>query len=148
MQRNASIISISTPNNSMKIFHAIALTGISIYSLMILVSPLQAQTPVTNPSPVAPTPPSNDWKDYSKTEAAFMQGCLGKLLATETAEQKQTKQKFCQCAFNSYKARYTPIVFTQINGLANKIGKDGVTLVNVMMSPDLKSCSTQTGFRP
>lgn len=134
----------------MKIFHAIALTGISVYSSIILASPLQAQTPskVTNPPTVAPAPPSNNWKDYPNIEGGFMQGCLGKSSATETVEQKQTKQNFCQCAFNSYKTRYTPLVFSQINGLANKIGKDGLTLVNVMMSSDLDRCSTQTGFRP
>lgn len=144
MQRNASIISISTPKTSMKIFNAIALTGISVYSSIILTSPLQAQTP----RPVAPSPPSNNWKDYPKTEEGFMQGCMGKLSVQETTSQRQTKQKFCQCAFSSYKARYTPLVFRQINGWANKIGKDGVTLVNVMMSPELEICSTQTGFRP
>jgi hypothetical protein len=119
----------------MKIFKAIALTTISAFSPILFTSNLQAQTPT-----------SNNWKDYARIETGFMQGCVGNTQSL-TAPQRQTKLSFCQCALNSYKTRYTPQVFMQMNALAVKLGKEGPVLVNVMMKPELDSCSNQTGFR-
>lgn len=119
----------------MKIYQAIALTTISALSSVLLTSNLQAQTPT-----------SNDWKDYARIETGFMQGCVGNT-QTLTAPQRQTKLSFCQCALNGYKSRYTPQLFMQMNALAIKLGKEGPVLVNVMMKPELDSCSSQTGFR-
>jgi hypothetical protein len=129
----------------MKILNAIAIAGISLSSLILAPVTAQSQTPTETPVPnTAAT--SNDWKDFANIETGFMQGCMGKQALP--AAQKKIKQDFCQCAFVSYKNRYSPQVFMQMNALAVKIGQDGPALVSVMMKPELDSCFERTGYRP
>lgn len=75
-----------------------------------------------------------------------MQGCIGQ--QNLQPAQRKIKQSFCQCAFNAYKTRYTPQIFSQINALAVQVGQDGPRLVNLMMKPELERCSTQTNYYP
>jgi hypothetical protein len=129
---------------------AIALSTVSIilFSLVLHSLTSQAQTRPqqprnhTNTNSTTPT----DWSKVPKTETEFMQGCVGQ--PNLPPEQKSIKQGFCQCAFNAYKTRYSPQVFSQINGLALKVGQDGPRLVNLMMKPELDRCSTQTNYHP
>jgi hypothetical protein len=133
----------------MKILNAIAITGISLSSIMVFGLQAQAQTPPTTPTqPQSPnqSPMSNDWKDFPAIEQGFMEGCVGKRLLS--AAQGKIKNDFCQCAFLSYKNRYSPQVFMQINNIAVKIGQDGPALVSLMMNPELGTCSSRTGFKP
>ena len=130
----------------MKILNAITITGISLSSLVL--SPLLtlAQTRTNTPAPANTAAISNDWKNFANIETGFMQGCMGTQVLP--AAQKKIKQDFCQCAFASYKNRYTPQVFIQMNALAVKIGQDGPALVSVMMKPELDFCFAKTGYRP
>lgn len=129
---------------------AIALSVVSLVLFSVALNSLisQAQTRPqqprnnTNTNPAIPT----DWSKIPKTETEFMQGCVGQ--QNLSAAQRNIKQDFCQCAFSAYKARYTPQLFSQINGLAIKVGQDGPRLVNLMMKPELDRCSTQTNYRP
>jgi hypothetical protein len=75
-----------------------------------------------------------------------MQGCVGQ--QNPQPNQSRIKQSFCQCAFNAYKSRYTPQLFSQINALALQVGQEGPRLVNLMMKPELDRCSAQTNYRP
>lgn len=129
----------------MKIFSTslklVAASVIAIYGISALASPSYSQTEKPASEPV-----SNDWKDYGNIEQGFMQGCIGKQLLP--AAKKKIKQEFCQCAFLSYKNRYAPQTFIQINTLAVDIGEKGPALVNLIMRPEMDVCITRTGFRP
>jgi hypothetical protein len=114
--------------------------GISICSFGLL-TPAQAQTTPTTPAPV-----SNDWKDYPNIEKSFIQGCMGKNTLTE--DQKKARQNFCQCIFTTYKTRYTPQVFGQVNTLATKIGANGPVLANLMLKPEIDICVSKSNLRP
>lgn len=132
--------------------NAISLSVLSIFSLILTTLPSPAQTRPqqrrnntninnnTNPTVV------NDWSKNAKTEAEFMQGCVGQ--QSLSPAQRKAKENFCKCAFNAYKARYTPQMFFQINGLASQVGQDGPRLVNLMMKPELDRCSAQTNYFP
>jgi hypothetical protein len=123
----------------------IATSAIAICSMSMIATTSYAQSPATN-QPATTAPISNDWKDYGNIEQGFMQGCMGtRLLPTA---QRKVKQEFCQCAFLSYKNRYAPQTFMQMNALAVEIGDKGPALVNLMMSPEMDVCMTRTGFRP
>ncbi len=104
-----------------------------------------AQTPDTQATE-AQAPISENWVDFPEIEAGFMEGCVG----TETlaAGQATTKQSYCQCAFEAYSGRFSPQQFLQINALANRAEEDGPLLVNLMMAPELESCSATTGYQP
>jgi hypothetical protein len=128
----------------MKILNAIAISGISLSSVMLVTLSAQAQAQPTTPP--NQTPVSNDWKDFGVIEQGFMQGCVGKQLLP--AAQGKIKKDFCQCAFLGYRNRYSPQVFMQMNNLAVKIGQDGPTLVSLMMKPELDTCIERTGFKP
>jgi len=133
----------------MKIFSSplklIAASAIATCAIGVMAAPSHSQTEPA-PAPAGTTPVSNDWKDYGNIEQGFMQGCMGKLLLP--AAQKKIKQEFCQCAFLSYKNRYAPQTFMQMNALAVEIGDKGPALVNLMMRPEMDVCMTRTGFRP
>ncbi|MEH1767384.1 hypothetical protein [Nostoc sp.] len=124
--------------------NAIALSVLSIFSLLLTSLPTTAQNrppqPRTNPVRV------NDWSQTPNTEKEFMQGCVGQ--QNLQPNQRTTKQSFCQCALNAYKTRYNPQLFSQINALATQVGQDGPRLVNLMMKPELDRCSAQTNYRP
>lgn len=130
---------------TMKIFPSprklIAAIAIATCATAVTAAPSHSQT---EPAPTAPL--SNDWKDYANIEQGFMQGCIGKQLLPSA--QKKIRQEFCQCAFLSYKNRYAPQTFMQMNALAIDIGEKGPALVNLMMRPEIDVCTTRTGFRP
>ncbi|MEB3338004.1 MAG: hypothetical protein VKJ46_11105 [Leptolyngbyaceae bacterium] len=128
----------------MKLLRAIA-PILSAFPLLLAVAPSQAQTQPARPSNITPTSQAT-WAQFPVIEAEFKQGCVGQ--QPIPADRLRVKQNFCQCAFNAYKARYTPQLFTQINNLAGQAGQVGPTLVNVMMKPELDRCIAQTGFRP
>ena len=118
-----------------------------IMASAIATSAISAIASPSYSQPTEPEPPiSNDWKDYGNIEQGFMQGCMGKQLLP--AAQKKIKQEFCQCAFLSYKNRYAPQTFMQMNALAIDIGEKGPALVNLMMRPEMDVCITRTGYRP
>ena len=127
-------------------FNAIALSVLSLSSLLLTSFPSQAQNrpsqPRNNTSPAV----ANDWSQSPNTEKEFLQGCMGQ--QNLQPAQRRSKQNFCQCAFNAYKTRYTPQIFSQINALAVQVGQDGPRLVNLMMKPELDRCSAQTNYRP
>jgi hypothetical protein len=131
----------------MKFSSTIALAFISLCSWVVIPS-AQAQTPVIDPNkaPLTPAATSNNWKDFPDIGTGFMQGCIGEQVLP--AAQKKIRQNFCQCAFTSYKNRYTPKVFMQMNSLAVQIGPNGPLLVSLMMKPEVDRCSVQTGYRP
>jgi hypothetical protein len=122
----------------------IVLSAIALPTFTLTLS-TQAQTPETTPStPVAPV--STDWKDFANIEQGFMQGCMGKQLLPNA--QRTIKQNFCKCAFTSYKNRYNPQLFMQINNVAVNVGDNGPALVNLMMKPEMDTCMAETGFKP
>jgi hypothetical protein len=131
----------------MKIFQSplklIAASAIATCAMGMIATPSHSQT---QPAPAPTAPLSNDWKDYGNIEQGFMQGCIGKQLLP--AAQKKVRQEFCQCALLSYKNRYAPQSFMQMNALANELGDKGPALVNLMMRPEMDVCFTRTGFRP
>ena len=134
-------------------FHVMKLSTISLSTLsliyLILSSfPSQAQTRNQQPGNNTNTNLTaiKDWSKTPKTEAEFMQGCVGQ--QNLQPAQRKNKESFCKCAFNAYKTRYTPQMFFQINSLAVQVGKDGPRLVNLMMKPELSRCSAQTNYFP
>jgi hypothetical protein len=90
------------------------------------------------------TPEEQQWEDVPQIQEGFMKGCVG----TETLDEAAatTKQNYCQCAFESYSGRYSPLQFQQIEAVASRLGEEGPLLVSVMMAPELDGCSTTTGF--
>jgi hypothetical protein len=133
--------------NVMKL-NVIALSALSLFSLLLTSLPSQAQTRSQQPRTTTDTnlTTANDWSKSPNTEKEFMQGCIGQ--QNLQPAQRKIKQSFCQCAFNAYKTRYTPQIFSQINALAVQVGQDGPRLVNLMMKPELERCSTQTNYYP
>ncbi|MDX2256669.1 MAG: hypothetical protein NW214_14240 [Pseudanabaenaceae cyanobacterium bins.39] len=133
-------------NSVSKLFtnSVLVLSAIALPSLVISL-PTQAQN--AEPTPNTPAAPvSTDWKDFSNIEQGFMQGCMGRQLLPNA--QRTVKQNFCKCAFESYKKRYNPQVFMQINSVAVNIGDKGPALVNLMMKPEMDACMAETGFKP
>jgi hypothetical protein len=120
--------------------------GFTFASLGLFANPLFAN-PLDSNSQAELTEISNneDWAGFPEIKDGFMQGCVG----TESlaAEQATTKQNYCQCAFESYSGRFSPQEFLQINTLVSRIGEDGPLMVNLMMSPELGSCSDKTGYQ-
>ncbi|MEA5569029.1 hypothetical protein [Anabaena sp. UHCC 0399] len=121
-----------------------ALSILSIVPVLLTSASSTAQNRTPQP-PTNPPAPTN-WSQVPNTEKEFMQGCVGQ--QNLQPNQRRIKQNFCQCAFNAYKARYTPQLFSQINVLAVQVGQDGPRLVNLMMKPELDRCSAQTNYRP
>lgn len=85
------------------------------------------------------------WSDFP-FEAQFIQGCVqGETLGEDPLEKKQ---QYCQCAFETYQSRYTPVEFMQINALAVNLGENGPHLVSLMLKPELEQCSANSGHQP
>jgi hypothetical protein len=126
----------------------ISLFVLLLFSFVLGSLPSQAQNLSQRPSAITSTNSNQagDWSKFPKTETEFMQGCVGQ--KNLQPSQRRAKQSFCQCAFNAYKTRYTPQTFSQINVLATQVGQNGPRLVNLMMKPELNSCSNQTNYRP
>lgn len=122
---------------------AIAFSAIFIFPLLLTSLPSTAQN--RPPQNRNNSNPPTSWTQVPNTEKEFMQGCIGQ--QNLQPNQRTIKQNFCQCAFNAYKARYTPQLFAQINVLAVQVGQEGPRLVNLMMKPELDRCSTQTNYR-
>lgn len=87
---------------------------------------------------------SDNWTDFPVVAAQFQEGCLG--TETLTPEQTQAKENFCQCIWQEYQIRYTPTTFAKINTLVSQLGSDGLTLVNIMLEPELNSCARITDY--
>ncbi|WP_017653009.1 hypothetical protein [Fortiea contorta] len=131
-------------------FKAIAVSIVSAFLFSLLLTSLNSQAqnrpqPTRNNSNTNTATP-NDWSKIPRTEAEFMQGCMGQ--QSLQPAQRNAKQNFCQCAFSAYKSRYNPQTFSQINALAVKVGQDGPRLVNLMMKPELDRCSNQNNYHP
>ena len=92
----------------------------------------------------APSIEMAEWSDSNDIKEGFIQGCMGN--ETLDADLAETKENYCQCAFDEYANRYTPYQFLQINTLANRIGEEGLLLVNLMMGREMNSCAEKTGF--
>jgi hypothetical protein len=73
-----------------------------------------------------------------------LQGCIDE--EPSAVSERRTKRNFCQCAFSAYSGRFSPYQFMQVNALASQIGEDGILLVNMMMTHEMKACSEETGF--
>lgn len=124
--------------------YAYALSAISIFSILLTSLSSTAQNRPSQPrnNQSAPT----NWSQVPNIEKDFMQGCVGQ--QNLPPNQRKIKENFCKCAFTSYKTRYTPQLFAQINALAVQVGQEGPRLVNLMMKPELDRCSSQTNYRP
>jgi hypothetical protein len=95
-------------------------------------------------NPVTEDPAAEQWADAEDIKSGFLEGCVG---TEELAEAAATKQAYCQCAFEAYSGRYSPLQFRQINALASRMEADGPVLVNLLMLPELNRCSAETGFQ-
>lgn len=83
------------------------------------------------------------WKDLP-FEEQFIEGCTqGEAFGTAEFEMKQ---QYCSCAFQTYKSRYTPNEFMQINSVAISLGEHGPHLVSLMLKPELEQCSSESGY--
>lgn len=69
---------------------------------------------------------------------SFERGCNG----GKTPGVKN-QRGYCSCLANSYQSRYTGPELTAISQLAGQAGKNGATLVNIMMTPEAKSCTAK-----
>lgn len=88
---------------------------------------------------------AKEWSDLP-FETQFVQGCVqGEDIGAEAFEKKK---QYCQCAFDAYKNRYTPMEFMQINALAVSLGENGPHLVSLMLKPELEQCSVNSGYQP
>ena len=87
---------------------------------------------------------TTEWPDAASIKDSFLQGCIDE--EPRAALERRTKRNFCQCAFSAYSGRFSPYQFMQVNALASQIGEDGILLVNLMMTHEMKVCSEETGF--
>ena len=87
---------------------------------------------------------TTEWSDATNIKDSFLQGCISE--EPRAALERRTKRNFCQCAFSAYSGRFSPYQFVQVNALASQIGEDGILLVNLMMTHEMKVCSEETGF--
>ncbi|QNI74329.1 hypothetical protein [Synechococcus sp. NOUM97013] len=55
----------------------------------------------------------------------------------------KSQKKYCTCLANSYQARYSGVELSAISQLAGQTGQQGSTLVNIMMSPEARACSSK-----
>jgi|GEM_PF-2346286 len=128
-------------------FNAIAISLLSVFTLLLASCSSQAQnSPKKIPSSKIKQSVNNDWSKFGDTQAQFMQGCVGQ--QQQEPKKKKIKENFCQCALSAYKIRYAPQLFLQINNVSNQLGQNGPVLVNLMMKPELDSCSAQTNYHP
>ena len=68
----------------------------------------------------------------------YEKGCL------QAKTNRVSNQKaFCGCMADSYESRYSGSELSQISQFAQKHGQSGSALVNLMMSPELKTCANQ-----
>ena len=55
-----------------------------------------------------------------------------------------TNQKgYCTCMANSFQARFSGRELTTISQSSSKLGPAGAALVNLMMSPEVKTCNAK-----
>lgn len=87
---------------------------------------------------------TTEWPDATSIKDSFLQGCIGE--EPTAFLERRTKRNFCQCAFSAYSSRLSPYQFVQVNSLASQIGEDGISLVSLMMTNEMKACSEETGF--
>jgi hypothetical protein len=48
---------------------------------------------------------------------------------------------YCTCLANSYEARYSGDELSAISQYANKLGKQGAGMINLMMTPEKRACA-------
>ena len=65
----------------------------------------------------------------------FMKGCLN----GKTPDVKN-QQGYCDCLANAYQQRYDGTTLAVISQVAGSVGEKGPALVNLMMSPESKTC--------
>ena len=95
--------------------------------LASLLAPVRAQQPASN------TELTKQFRE------GFLRGCLqGK------TPNVKNQPSYCNCMADRYQARYSGSTLAVITELATKSGENGPRLVNVMMSPEAKFCSTKS----
>ncbi len=122
---------------------------LSLLTLILAAQISQAQTSRPqgrNNNRTSQNTTNNDWANFTTTQTQFMEGCVGN--QNPDPAKLKAKRNFCQCALNTYKSRYTPQIFAQINALATQVGPYGPRLVNLMVKPELDRCSAQTNYSP
>ena len=132
-----------------RITRAIAKNHKSIKSLRIsnMTSPLQmrfkkhflaATALFLSIAPQSLAQNNNDAALTKQFRQAFESGCN----QGQTPGVKNQK-KYCTCLANSYQARYSGVELSAISQLAGQTGQQGSTLVNIMMSPEARSCASK-----
>lgn len=53
------------------------------------------------------------------------------------------QKAFCGCMADRYEARYSGSELSEISQFAQQYGQSGAALVNLMMSPESKTCANQ-----
>ncbi len=91
--------------------------------------PLLAQT--------APTP--NNRELVKQFRDGFMQGCQ-----TGKTPGVSNQMRYCTCLANSYQARYDGKTLATISQLATASVANGSRIVNLMMSPEAKTCAAKS----
>ena len=108
---------------SMRTLAIAVLTGAS--ALALGAAPLQAQV---NKQPT-PAQLAGQFRD------GFMKGCLN----GKTPDVKN-QRGYCDCLANAYQKRYDGTTLAVISQAAGSLGEKDPALVNLMMSPESKTC--------
>jgi hypothetical protein len=83
------------------------------------------------------SPPTNAQLTKQFTDG-FVKGCLqGKTPGVNN------QSRYCNCMAKSYQARYDGRTLNLISQIAGSLGGNGPVLVNLMMTPEAKSCSAR-----
>jgi hypothetical protein len=100
----------------------------TLYSLSVITLPGLAQQAATDNLKL-----SKQFRD------GFLRGCVtGKTPAVKN------QTGYCTCLANSYLSRYDGTSLNTISQLSGTLGENGVRLVNMMMTPEARSCAAKS----
>lgn len=112
-----------------------------LLSLLLLpVGDAIAQT--RRPAGTTPAPGSRQPTDAQLREQFrnnFLRGCL-----SGRTQGVRNQTAYCNCYANAYLARYDGRTLSLITQLAEQSGKNGPALVDLMMSPERRACTSRS----
>lgn len=99
---------------------------------------LSALPPISSRAQQAPGAQQSDQKLRQDFSNGFLKGCTaGKTPGVAN------QQQYCTCLAKAYNTRFDGRTLSVISQLAAQAGQNGPILVDVMMAPERKSCTSR-----
>lgn len=106
--------------------------------LVALVLPLQGMPLLAQTAPTL-RPLTSDAQLRQQFRADFLQGCN-----SGRTQGVRNQQAYCNCLANAYVSRYDGATLQALTQLAGRAGAVGPPLVDLMMTPERRACTSRS----